>query len=100
MARLAQTAGLTDVQQEILSTVRDFVDKEIIPVATELEHRDEYPQQIVDGLKELGLFGLMIPEEYGGWASRSSRTRSASRRSPAAGCRCPASSTRTSSWRT
>lgn len=66
MARLAQTAGLTDIQQEILSTVRDFVDKEIIPVATELEHRDEYPQQIVDGLKELGLFGLMIPEEYGG----------------------------------
>ncbi len=66
MARLAQTHGLTDVQQEIVSTVRDFVDKEIIPVATELEHRDEYPQQIVDGLKELGLFGLMIPEEYGG----------------------------------
>lgn len=66
MARLAQTAGLTEIQQEILSTVRDFVDKEIIPVATELEHRDEYPQEIVDGLKELGLFGLMIPEEYGG----------------------------------
>ncbi len=66
MARLAQTAGLTDVQQEILSTVRDFVDKEIIPVATELEHRDEYPQEIVDGLKELGIFGLTIPEEYGG----------------------------------
>ena len=66
MSRLAQTAGLTDIQQEILSTVRDFVDKEIIPVATELEHRDEYPTQIVEGLKELGLFGLMIPEEYGG----------------------------------
>ncbi|CAM5343365.1 hypothetical protein SALBM135S_10110 [Streptomyces alboniger] len=66
MSRLAQTAGLTDIQQEILATVRDFVDKEIIPVATQLEHRDEYPQQIVDGLKELGLFGLMIPEEYGG----------------------------------
>ncbi|MFJ4682358.1 acyl-CoA dehydrogenase family protein [Streptomyces sp. NPDC091377] len=66
MARLAQTAGLTDVQQEIVSTVRDFVDKEIIPVATGLEHRDEYPQQIVDGLRDLGLFGLMIPEEYGG----------------------------------
>ncbi|MFL4908036.1 acyl-CoA dehydrogenase family protein [Streptomyces sp. MMS24-I2-30] len=66
MARLAQTAGLSDVQQEIVSTVRDFVDKEILPVATELEHRDEYPQQIVDGLTELGLFGLMIPEEYGG----------------------------------
>ncbi len=68
MTRLAQTAGLTEVQQEILSTVRDFVDKEIIPVATQLEHRDEYPPtDIVEGLKELGVFGLMIPpEEYGG----------------------------------
>jgi alkylation response protein AidB-like acyl-CoA dehydrogenase len=35
-------------------------------VATELEHRDEYPQEIVDGMKEMGIFGLMIPEEYGG----------------------------------
>ncbi|MDT0550243.1 MULTISPECIES: acyl-CoA dehydrogenase family protein [Streptomyces] len=66
MSRLAQTDGLTDVQQEILATVRDFVDKEILPVATELEHRDEYPARIVEGLKELGVFGLMIPEEYGG----------------------------------
>ncbi|HEU4491504.1 MAG TPA: acyl-CoA dehydrogenase family protein [Jiangellales bacterium] len=66
MARLAQTEGLTDVQTEILQTVRDFVDKEILPVATGLEHRDEYPTGIVEGLKELGLFGLTIPEEYGG----------------------------------
>src|SRR5690349_20634935 len=66
MARLAQTADLTDIQQEILSTVRSFVDKEIIPNAQALEHADEYPQEIVDGLKELGIFGLTIPEEYGG----------------------------------
>jgi alkylation response protein AidB-like acyl-CoA dehydrogenase len=66
MTRLARTEGLTDVQAEILATVRDFVDKEILPVATELEHRDEYPTAIVEGLKGLGLFGLMIPEEYGG----------------------------------
>ena len=66
MARLAQTDGLTDIQKEILSAVHDFVNKEIIPVANELEHADEYPQDIVDGLKELGVFGLMIPEEYGG----------------------------------
>jgi alkylation response protein AidB-like acyl-CoA dehydrogenase len=66
MARLAQTDGLTDIQKEILSAVHDFVNKEIIPVANELEHADEYPQAIVDGLKELGVFGLMIPEEYGG----------------------------------
>ncbi|MDN5914558.1 MAG: acyl-CoA dehydrogenase family protein [Pseudonocardia sp.] len=66
MARLAQTAGLTDVQEEILSTVRSFVDKEIIPHATALEHADAYPTDIVDGMKEMGLFGLTIPEEYGG----------------------------------
>ncbi len=66
MPRLAQTADLTDIQREILSTVRSFVDREIIPNAQELEHGDIYPQEIVDGLKELGIFGLTIPEEYGG----------------------------------
>jgi alkylation response protein AidB-like acyl-CoA dehydrogenase len=66
MGRLAATDGLTDIQEEILKTVRTFVEKEILPVATELEHRDEYPTQIVEGLKNLGTFGLMIPEEYGG----------------------------------
>ncbi len=66
MPRLAQTSGLTEVQQEILATVRAFVEKEILPHATELEHKDEFPEAIVDGMKEMGLFGLMIPEEYGG----------------------------------
>ena len=54
------------IQAEILKTVRTFVDEKILPVATELEHEDEYPTEIVEGLKELGIFGLMIPEEYGG----------------------------------
>ena len=66
MGRLCLTDGLTDDQTEILKAVRDFVEREILPVATELEHRDEYPTEIVEGLKELGLFGLMIPEEYDG----------------------------------
>jgi len=66
MPRLAATEGLTEIQQEILSTVRGFVDKEIIPYATDLEHKDEFPEAIVEGMKEMGLFGLMIPEEYGG----------------------------------
>jgi alkylation response protein AidB-like acyl-CoA dehydrogenase len=66
MPRLASTEGLTEIQQEILSTVRGFVDKEIIPYATELEHKDEFPEAIVEGMKEMGLFGLMIPEEHGG----------------------------------
>ena len=66
MTRLAQTLGLTEFQTEILSTVRQFVDKEIIPNAQELEHADTYPQVIVDQMREMGLFGLMIPTEYGG----------------------------------
>jgi alkylation response protein AidB-like acyl-CoA dehydrogenase len=66
MGRLCETEGLTDIQSEILKTVRQFVDSKILPVATELEHADEYPQEIVDGMKELGIFGLTIPEEYGG----------------------------------
>jgi len=66
MGRLLQTDGLTSDQKDILAAVRDFVDAEIIPVANDLEHNDEYPKDIVDGLKELGVFGLMIPEEYGG----------------------------------
>lgn len=66
MAKLCQTEDLTEIQQEILSTVRQFVNSKIIPVAQELEHSDTYPQEIIDGLKELGVFGLTIPEEFGG----------------------------------
>jgi alkylation response protein AidB-like acyl-CoA dehydrogenase len=66
VARLAQTFGLTEVQEEILHTVRQFVNKEIIPKAQALDHADEYPQSIIDQMREIGLFGLMIPEEYGG----------------------------------
>ena len=64
--KLAETEGLTEIQSDIIAAIRDFVDKEILPYATELEHKDEYPADIVDGLKDLGVFGLMIPEEYGG----------------------------------
>jgi alkylation response protein AidB-like acyl-CoA dehydrogenase len=66
MGRLCQTEGLSDDQTAILGAVRTFVDEKILPVATELEHADEYPTEIVEGLKELGMFGLMIPEEYDG----------------------------------
>ena len=66
MKKLAETEGLTEIQVDIIAAIRDFVDKEILPNATYLEHNDEYPTDIVNGLKELGVFGLMIPEEYGG----------------------------------
>lgn len=66
MSRLQQTDGLTEEQSELIKLVREFVDEQIIPVATQLEHKDEYPTDIVEGMKEMGIFGLMIPEEYGG----------------------------------
>ena len=66
MPRLAQTSGLTEIQTEILTTVKTFVDREILPHATELEHKDEFPDAIVEGRMEIGLFGLTISEEYGG----------------------------------
>jgi alkylation response protein AidB-like acyl-CoA dehydrogenase len=66
MGRLQNTEGLSEDQREILKAVKVFVDEQIIPVATELEHKDEYPAAIVEGMKEMGIFGLMIPEEYGG----------------------------------
>ncbi|HCU49835.1 MAG TPA: acyl-CoA dehydrogenase [Micromonosporaceae bacterium] len=66
MARLARTPGLTEEQVAILETVREFADKEIIPRAQRLEHADEYPEQIIAGMREMGLFGLTIPEEFGG----------------------------------
>ncbi|MFL6048939.1 MAG: acyl-CoA dehydrogenase family protein [Gaiellales bacterium] len=58
--------GLTEEQREVVSLVRQFTDEQIIPVASDLERDDIFPDQIVDGLKELGLFGFTIPEQYGG----------------------------------
>ena len=57
---------LDDDQRLVARTVREFVDREVIPVASEMEHRDEYPDALVETMKTLGLFGLNVPEEYGG----------------------------------
>jgi len=57
---------LTTEQREIVATVREFVEKEVMPVASELEHADAYPAELVAQMKEMGLFGVIIPEEYGG----------------------------------
>src|SRR5881392_2768118 len=56
----------TDEQKAITEMVRQFVDNEIIPVAEEFDHEDKFPEAIVEQMKELGLFGVTIPEEYGG----------------------------------
>jgi alkylation response protein AidB-like acyl-CoA dehydrogenase len=57
---------MTTEQREIVGMVRDFVEREIIPVAHDLEHDDIYPDKIVAQMKELGFFGFAISEEYGG----------------------------------
>src|SRR5581483_6064570 len=55
-----------ETQQQIVRSIREFVEREIIPVASRLEHNNEYPHAIVEGMKKLGLFGANVPEEYGG----------------------------------
>lgn len=57
---------LNEEQRDFQRVMREFVDKEIKPVASEMERSGEYPTEIVDKLKEMGLFGMTIPEEYGG----------------------------------
>jgi len=58
--------SLSEEQKLFRDTLRDFVNKEIRPVAQEWEASGRYPTEIVEGMKELGLFGLTVPEEYGG----------------------------------
>ncbi|WP_174683129.1 acyl-CoA dehydrogenase family protein [Mycolicibacterium fortuitum] len=56
---------LSAEEQAIVSTVRDFVDKQVRPVARELEHANAYPEELIEAMKEMGIFGLAIPEPYG-----------------------------------
>jgi alkylation response protein AidB-like acyl-CoA dehydrogenase len=56
----------TDEQKAILEMVRQFTDEQIIPNAEHYDHEDEYPEPIVEQMKELGLFGITVSEEYGG----------------------------------
>jgi alkylation response protein AidB-like acyl-CoA dehydrogenase len=52
----------------ILATVKAFVDREVVPAASALEHRNEYPAALVERMKAIGLFGINVPEAYGGTA--------------------------------
>ena len=57
---------LSPEEQAVVDTVRDFVDADVRPVARDLEHADSYPEALIETMKRLGVFGLAIPEEYGG----------------------------------
>ncbi|MBD9734789.1 acyl-CoA dehydrogenase family protein [Streptomyces sp. H28] len=58
--------ALSDDERFVVTTVRDFVDREVKPVVRELEHADTYPEHLIEQMKELGIYGLAVPEEYGG----------------------------------
>src|SRR5437879_6550554 len=51
---------------ELIAAVRTFVAKEVVPVASQLEHADAYPHGLVEQMKALGLFGCAVSDEYGG----------------------------------
>ncbi|SNT36075.1 acyl-CoA dehydrogenase family protein [Rhodococcoides kyotonense] len=57
---------LTTEQQDMVKVVREFVDREVLPYASDFDHRDEFPEAMVGTLRDLGLFGITIPEQYGG----------------------------------
>ncbi|WP_405534787.1 acyl-CoA dehydrogenase family protein [Streptomyces sp. NBC_00075] len=57
---------LSEEERSVVGTVRDFVDRDVRPVVRELEHADTYPEALIERMKRLGVFGLAVPEEYGG----------------------------------
>jgi len=58
--------SLSPEQQQIRDMVATFVDEEIVPIASEIDHDDEFPQELIAEMAELGLLGMPFPEEYGG----------------------------------
>ncbi|WP_030776754.1 acyl-CoA dehydrogenase family protein [Streptomyces sp. NRRL S-920] len=60
--------SLSPDEQLVIKTVRDFVERHVKPVARELERADAYPEALIETMKELGVFGLAVPEEFGGTA--------------------------------
>ena len=58
-------SGLSSEERFVVETVRSFVDKDVKPVVAELEHANTYPEALIESMKELGIFGLAIPEPWG-----------------------------------
>ena len=60
------TATSTEVRNQIVTLVRDFVKREVEPIAQRYDNEDIYPQELIEPMREMGLFGITIPEKYGG----------------------------------
>ena len=61
---------LSDEEQAVVQTVADWVDREVRPVVRDLEHANTYPGKLIEQMKEMGIYGLAIPEPWGGARSR------------------------------
>ncbi|HXS85651.1 MAG TPA: acyl-CoA dehydrogenase family protein, partial [Mycobacterium sp.] len=57
---------MNDDEAMLVATVREFVDKEVRPTVREVEHANEYPEAWIEQMKRIGIYGLAVPEEYGG----------------------------------
>jgi alkylation response protein AidB-like acyl-CoA dehydrogenase len=60
------TSGLNDEETMLVDTVRTFIDRDVKPGVREVEHANEYPHAWIEQMKRIGIFGLAVPEEYGG----------------------------------
>jgi alkylation response protein AidB-like acyl-CoA dehydrogenase len=60
------TVQLVDEEQFLVRTVREFIDREVKPAVNEMEHRNEYPEKFIEQMKQIGIYGLAVPEAYGG----------------------------------
>ena len=63
---MTTTVDSTEIRNQITTLVRDFVRREVEPIAQQYDNEDIYPQQLIEPMREMGLFGITIPEEYGG----------------------------------
>ncbi|MEH6818821.1 MAG: acyl-CoA dehydrogenase family protein [Dietzia psychralcaliphila] len=57
---------LNDEESYLIATVRQFIDRDVKPSVLELEHANEYPERWIEQMKQIGIYGLAVPEEYGG----------------------------------
>src|SRR4029077_4074958 len=57
---------MTDEEIMLVETVRAFIDRDVKPTVRDVEHANEYPEKWIEQMKQIGIYGLAIPEEYGG----------------------------------
>ena len=91
MATIDEDAAI----DELLDTLERWLASDVVPNVLELEHADEYPREMVEQMREFGLFAATIPEEYGGLGLGADAYVRIVEALARRGCRSPASSTRT-----